>query len=65
MHLMTTLAVLTKRTRTGDSNWHFVEGEDGFFCMNDRTEKVLNCKSKEELRKLYRTFVGYGFKPQS
>ncbi len=55
------LAVLNRNTQTGLSTWTFND-TDGIFNAVSSAGKVITCSSVEELRGLYRKFIGWGFK---
>ena len=56
------LGTLSKATKGGGtSTWDFVEKEDGTFAAVKRERQEKLASGKEDLRKLFKTYLGYGF----
>ncbi len=62
MRTLATLSMTTKRGLT--STWHFVQATDGYYAFGGcHVPLVKRFTSVEELRDLYRSYIGYGYTP--
>jgi len=62
MRTLATLSMTTKRGLT--STWHFVQAVDGYYAFGGcHVPLVKRFTSVEELRDLYRSYIGYGYAP--
>ena len=62
---MQVLATVSKTTKGHTTTWRFCEVAGTFFALRDNN-KVIACKSKEDMRSLYSQFTTnekYGFTP--
>ena len=56
------LTTLSKTTEGRVSNWHFCQDGDKYFALRTSPAvKVLGAKNQDDLRRLYRKYVSYGF----
>ena len=56
------LTTLSKTTEGRVSNWHFCQDSDKFFALRTSPAvKVLPAKDQDDLRRLYKKYVSYGF----
>lgn len=64
---MRTLGTLSRTTKKGlTSVWHFVEAPDGFYAFGGcHRPLVKRFASVDELRALYRSYIGYGYAPMT
>ena len=62
---MRTLGTLSRTTKRGlTSTWHFVEAPDGFYAFGGcHRPLVKRFASVDDLRALYRSYIGYGYTP--
>ena len=62
---MQLVASLERTTKRGlHSVWHFVSAPDGFYAFGGcHRPLVKRFESIEELRSLYRNYLGYGYSP--
>ena len=64
MRTLATLSMTTKRGLT--SIWHFVEAADGCYAFGGcHVPLVKRFASLDELRDLYRSYLGYGYAPMT
>ena len=64
MRSLATLSMTTKRGLT--SIWHFAECSDGYFAFGGcHVPLVKRFTSIQELRDLYRSYIGYGYAPMT
>ena len=62
MRTLGTLSMTTKLGRT--SVWHFVEASDGYYAFGGCHRPLIKrFDSIEQLRSLYRSYLGYGYAP--
>lgn len=61
--LVQVLSTVTKVTKTGVSTWDFVQKDDGSFAAVKREPQEKPCSNKDELRRLYKSYLKYGFTP--
>lgn len=62
---MQILATVSQTTKGHTTTWRFCEVDGSFFALRDNN-KVIPCKSKDDLRNLYNTFTKnakYNFTP--
>ena len=65
--IMKVLATIQKTTDGRVSTWRFCEVDDTFFALRGNN-KVVSCKDKEDMRRLYKRMTSkkqYGFMPVS
>ncbi len=62
---MRSLATLTMTTKLGrTSTWHFCQCSDGWYAFGGcHRPLVKRFDSVEELRSLYSSYLGYGYRP--
>jgi len=60
---MRSIATLTRTTKRGlTSTWHFVECQDGWYAFGGcHRPLVKRFDTADELRALYRSYLGYGY----
>ena len=64
MRTLATLSMTTKRGLT--SIWHFVESQEGCYAFGGcHVPLVKRFASLDELRDLYRSYLGYGYTPMT
>ena len=61
--LVQVLSTVTKTTKTGVSTWDFVQKDDGTFAAVKRELQEKPASDKADLRRLYQTYLNYGFTP--
>ena len=64
---MKVLATIQKTTDGRTSIWRFCEVDDTFFALRGNN-KVVPCKDKEDMRRLYKVMISnkkYGFTPMA
>lgn len=61
--LVQVLSSVTKTTKTGVSTWDFVQKDDGSFAAVKREPQEKPCADKDDLRRLYKSYLSYGFTP--
>ena len=57
------LASVSKTTKTGVSTWDFVQKDDGTFAAVKRELQEKPASSQDDLRRLYKSYLKYGFTP--
>ena len=64
---MSTVSTLERTTKRGlHSVWHFVECPDGCYAFGGcHRPLVKRFDSVDELRELYRSYLGYGYTPMT
>ena len=60
LFIMKILAELTKDFRSITSAWQFCQRDDRFFAIN-QVGKRINCRDLDDLRRLYKRMLGYGY----
>lgn len=63
---MQSLATLSRRTKNGHvSTWYFVQTPTAFYAFGgcNGHDEIYRKDTAEELRDMYRTWVGYGYAP--
>ena len=58
---MKVLATVTKDTKAGPATWDFVEKDNGSFAAIKREPQEKLASSQDDLRKLYKKYLSYGF----
>jgi len=58
--IMTVLAELTKDFMNVTSAWRFCQRDDRYFAIN-QVGKRISCKDVNDLRRLYKRMLGYGY----
>ena len=58
------VATIQKELRKGGfSTWTFVKGEDGACFARKTTGRTIRCSDIEDMRRLYKAMLGYGYRP--